>query len=295
MRSNDYITLIEGSLGQTIERHSIEQNLKEAVRYALLAGGKRVRPQLTLALCEDLGGGVEEVVGAACAIEILHAASLVHDDLPALDNDDMRRGQPSCHKRFGEATALLAADLMIALAFSALESCSIDSESKSQMTSLLSKAFMDLCSGQRLDIEQSSRRADLQQIHELKTGALFAAATSFGVIGSRGDEMATQRAQELGRLIGLGFQIVDDYLDLFGTESQRGRSSSSDLRNDKPTFFNRGRPKESFELLLDTQRRVHKELYALSSCYSQGENRCERTRALVDGLFARAQQICPSC
>lgn len=280
--------LIEEEVSSLLRSRSAPPQLAQAVEYAL-SGGKRIRPRLALAFCRDLGGRAEDILGAAVALEVLHAASLVHDDLPSLDNDDMRRGQPSCHKKFGEATALLAGDFMIALAFGSLQRSRVNPAVLMRMSELLAQSFADLCCGQQLDLNPAQSRGGLAELHELKTGALFAAAIAFGAWGAGCEDKSIAPAKLLGRGIGLGFQIVDDYLDLFGTLTERGRLESSDLRNNKPTFFNGADKAGGLSLLEDTRQRVNGMLSAFGKEAGRPESRFESTKKILDTIFERVK------
>lgn len=280
------VSTIDSRIADLLQRLEGAAPLTQAVGYAL-AGGKRIRPLLTLAFCADLGGKPDRIMGAALALEIVHAASLIHDDLPSLDNDDMRRGQPSCHKKFGEATALLAGDYMIALAFQSLHECSLAPQTVLRMSTLFARSFIELCNGQQLDLAPPQERGDLVKLHELKTGALFSTALAFGAWGAECRDDCIEEAQKLGRAVGLAFQIVDDYLDLFGSAAQRGRSDSSDVRNNKPTFFNQADASGGLQLLDETRGKVEVMLH--SFMHPAGGPRLEfaHTRAILDDIFNR--------
>lgn len=225
--------LIEQHLARFCEDLAVVGPLKEAVHYALFPAGKRIRPLLALACCRDLGGNVEELARPACALELLHASSLVHDDLPALDNDDFRRGRPSCHKRFGEATAILAGDLLISAAFSLTSGAD---RRLHALTQPLASAFVDVCHGQQRDLMQGAERGSLDLLHRLKTGALFRAAMQLGFLfsGSNGGDI--EKVSLYGETLGIYFQINDDLIDLQGNEDKKGRPAGSDQRNRRETY-----------------------------------------------------------
>jgi geranylgeranyl diphosphate synthase type II len=279
--------VLDLELRTVLAESAMPERLREAVGYSLFPGGKRIRPRLAMALCEDLGGDPANIAGAAAALEILHAASLIHDDLPSLDNDDMRRGLPSCHKKFGEATALLAGDLMVALAFRSVQRSKCSAEIILRMSELLAEAFIDLCSGQQLDSAAEEERGDLAELHELKTGALFATAMAFGALGAGSSAQQVETAKQLGRGVGLGFQIVDDYLDLFGSIADRGRTDSSDVRNNKHTFFNAADMAVGLKLFTDTQRSVHEMLEAFGAKMRPERGTFIRTKEILESIFSR--------
>ncbi|MBN8550206.1 MAG: polyprenyl synthetase family protein [Deltaproteobacteria bacterium] len=277
---------IENEISALCASLSGPAGLMDAVRYAL-SGGKRIRPVLSLSVCEDLGGNSSDLLPAAIALEVLHAASLVHDDLPGLDNDDMRRGQPSCHKKFGEATAILAGDYMISLAFRAVQRSSCSTQIKLTMQEVLSDAFADLCCGQQLDLAPPEFRGDIRRLHELKTGALFSASAAFGALVADLPKEGISCAGQLGKSIGLAFQVVDDYLDVFGSDAVRGRKESSDIRNNKPTFFNSADKQTGLAFLRSTQKEIDHLVGALGAFATTGTPAMQRTRDVVGSIFDR--------
>ena len=214
----------------------------EALRYSLLGGGKRVRASLCLAVCEMLSGSCEAALPAAAAVEMLHCYSLIHDDLPCMDDDDFRRGKPSCHKAYGEATALLAGDSLLTKAFEQLGEI-IDVDAAYRCVQLLSKAAggKGMIYGQELDIAGAASaqdvRAALDQINSLKTGCLIEAAVLMGAAcADCADDETLAALSVYARNIGLVFQIVDDVLDETATLEQLGKLTGSDKNNDKVTY-----------------------------------------------------------
>ena len=254
--------------------------LSTGVAYALFPAGKRIRPLLALALHSDLGGDLEKLVPAAAALELVHCASLVHDDLPALDNDEMRRGKPTCHRALGEATAILTGDVLIPIAFQLLLSALVPDRTKVQLGAALAEAYAAVCAGQQLDLTGAADLATLRAIHGCKTGALFAAAARFGVLGAERDDLAGVAA-ELGHHIGLAFQILDDHLDVHGNPAERGRPNGSDARNAKNTFVTLD-PAGAGVSFRDARARTKEILDSLTSAG------CPRTTAILDRLFAGA-------
>jgi len=220
--------------------------LAEAIRYALLGPGKRLRPQLVLLAVEACGGQIEPALPAACAVEMVHAYSLVHDDLPAMDDDDLRRGRPTCHVQFGEATAILVGDALLARAFEVLASEISPATTAAKCCAVLARAAgaNALVGGQAADLDRAQRgrapegRAleELEAIHERKTGALFIAALELGGIIAGASQKQLAVLVAFGRNIGLAFQITDDLLDVAGNQSAVGKRLAKDAQQGKLTF-----------------------------------------------------------
>lgn len=214
----------------------------EAMRYATMAGGKRLRPLLVLASCRACGGRQERAMAAALAVELIHTYSLVHDDLPAMDDDDLRRGKPTVHVAFDEATAVLVGDALQCLAFEIL-SDQTDSPANSvvrQIRTLSCAAgARGMVGGQALDLSsegQPATRELVQRIHELKTGALLAACFRLGAQAAQVDDVLEQRMQHAGEQCGLAFQIQDDVLDVTSDSRALGKTAGKDLEQDKATW-----------------------------------------------------------
>lgn len=221
------------------------KELAEAMRYACLAPGKRMRPALCLASCEAVGGHADLALNAACALELVHCFSLIHDDLPALDNDDLRRGRPTCHKAFGEAIAILAGDALFALAFEAVAAPKIglvpSHVHRIDCLRILTRAvgMSGLVAGEAADIVAEGGPVDielLQFIHTHKTGALISASCEIGAVIGAGSPAAVQQLAGFGRLVGLAFQIADDILNETSTAGQLGKSAGSDREHRKATY-----------------------------------------------------------
>lgn len=219
--------------------------LSEAMAYSLLSGGKRIRAVLLLATCEMLGGDFHAAIPFAAAIEMVHAYSLIHDDLPCMDDDDMRRGKPSCHVKFGEATALLAGDGLLTLAFETLllkQNTDVFGAEKTlaSIRSLSGAAGANgMVGGQMIDLENENRVMTLDAlmlINSKKTGALIKSACEVGCILGGADEKVTAHVLEYAAKIGLAFQIVDDILDVTADEKQLGKRVGSDVQNHKTTY-----------------------------------------------------------
>jgi geranylgeranyl diphosphate synthase type II len=225
---------LEVQLKTVIDEAGFTPRLQAAVLHSQLPPGKMIRGVIALSLCDDLGGDSEKLLPAAAAIELLHTSSLIHDDLPAMDDDDMRRGRASCHKAFDEATAVLAGDALVSLSHRLLCEIDYDAHSQIKFVSSLSGAYFKLCNGQQLDLLGAKDKETLENIHRLKTAALFATAMEFGALGAAASDPVLKAASRAGEIIGLTFQVVDDYLDNFASE--KGRSAGSDKKNDKMTF-----------------------------------------------------------
>lgn len=213
----------------------------QAARYSLLGGGKRVRAVLTLASCRLCGEPAEKALDYACALEMLHCYSLIHDDMPCMDNDDFRRGRPSCHKQYDEATALLAADALVTAAFEVIAHADLPAESRVEAAAILSKAggARGMLYGQELDKKYETQPATEQQLLELhshKTGALIIAAADLGCVAAGADPAVRKALQCYAAEVGLVFQIVDDVLDVTSTTEELGKPVGSDAENDKTTF-----------------------------------------------------------
>lgn len=213
--------------------------LTAALRYAVVNGGKRVRPALAFATADTLGFPYHHVEPAALAVELVHCYSLVHDDLPCMDNDDLRRGKPTTHKAFDEATALLAGDTLQALAFLALLDCPISAEQHRDQAAQLSRASMDMAIGQTLDIEAEGKMLnvdELELIHRHKTGALIRAAVVIPAIACHATDAATQALDTFADRLGLAFQVQDDVLDITGDSQKTGKTVGADAARAKPTY-----------------------------------------------------------
>lgn len=219
--------------------------LHEAMRYSVLGGGKRLRPLLAYAAAECFGGDAASADASAAALEIIHAYSLIHDDLPAMDNDDLRRGKPTCHIAFGEATAILAGDALQALAFEVLaQNGQTRSEAATQLTMLRTLATAcgahGMAGGQAFDLDAVGQKLspiELERMHAYKTGALIRAAVVLGALASgNADAQKLQTMHEVGARIGLAFQIRDDILDIEGATEIIGKRQGADVALDKPTY-----------------------------------------------------------
>ncbi|MBE0597404.1 MAG: polyprenyl synthetase family protein [Desulfuromonadales bacterium] len=218
-------------------------SLHRSMRYSVFAGGKRLRPILLLAACEAVGGDPERAMPAACAMEMIHTYSLIHDDLPAMDNDDFRRGQPTNHKVFGEAIAILAGDGLLTEAFLLLAapSAPLPAEIRCQVIRLIAKAAgsLGMVGGQVVDMESEGKTIDfptLEFIHTHKTGALILASLQAGGVIGGADQSAYASLTAYGTAAGLAFQIADDILDIVGEQELLGKDVGSDQARGKATY-----------------------------------------------------------
>lgn len=239
-----YIDLINQALETYLYSVNDGQDIVvDAMRYSVRNGGKRVRPMLVLEFCRVCGGNVEDALPFACALEMIHTYSLIHDDLPCMDDDDMRRGKPSCHKQFGEAYALLAGDGLLTLAFETLTKAkNIDVSDIVRAVQTLSErsGVSGMIGGQVIDLLSEDGEPDdalLRRIDRLKTGALIQASVRLGCIAAGvTDEKILKAADVYAQNIGLAFQIVDDILDVTSSTEALGKPVGSDEKNDKVTF-----------------------------------------------------------
>ena len=214
--------------------------LQEAMRYSLMAGGKRVRPVLTLSFCHMLGGDWRSALPFACALELIHTYSLIHDDLPCMDDDDLRRGKPTCHKVYGETLAVLAGDALQPEAFALIAGApGMSDHQRVRAVLALAKACGGdgMVAGQVLDLDDSCRaECEVNLLHRLKTGKLLCVAAELGCIAAGSDETVCKKAIAFGEHIGLAFQVRDDMLDVIGDESEFGKPIGSDRSEGKITY-----------------------------------------------------------
>ncbi|MGB7208750.1 MAG: polyprenyl synthetase family protein [Pyrinomonadaceae bacterium] len=238
------IRIVDESLDKLIPSAETEPKLlHEAIRWSLFAGGKRFRPALVFAVGQTFEADIEKLVRTAAAVEMIHTYSLIHDDLPSMDNDDLRRGRETCHKKFGEATAILAGDVLETLAFQAVaEDESLSAEMRIGLIAELAKAAgtpFGMVAGQQLDLEAEGKNMSIEeidQIHSLKTGALIAACGKAGVIIGRGTELEINAISSYAARLGLLFQITDDLLDVTQTTESLGKTAMKDIAANKATY-----------------------------------------------------------
>jgi geranylgeranyl diphosphate synthase type II len=233
---------VERALEDFLETYvSAPPRLIESIKYSLLAGGKRLRPALLIECAKACGvQDSRSVFAAAGAIELIHNFSLVHDDLPAMDDDDLRRGKPTCHKVFGEAMAILAGDAMVTMAFELLATGALSDLAPKLIAELAAASGpAGMIGGQVLDMageNQTLSLEQLQQVHRLKTGALLTASCRLGAIAARADELKLTALTGFGRHLGLAFQIIDDILDVTSTAQQLGKATNKDSTHGKNTY-----------------------------------------------------------
>ncbi len=223
--------------------------LAEAMRYSLLAGGKRIRPMLVLEFCRICGGDTEQALPVACAVELLHTYSLIHDDLPCMDDDELRRGRPTNHIVYGECTATLAGDALQAEAFGTILRSALPAERRAACAEDLANAVgLDgMCGGQYLDMRGEGKRlseAELDEINSRKTGALLIAACRMGVHAAGGTERQLEAASLYGAAVGAAFQLRDDMLDELSTVEELGKPLRSDRQEGKNTYLTLCGPEE---------------------------------------------------
>lgn len=240
------IELVDEYLNQYLpEIDNYQSSIYQAMRYSLFAGGKRLRPVITLACCEAVGGEVLQAISFGCAIEMIHTYSLIHDDLPAMDNDEYRRGQLTCHKMFGEAMAILAGDALLNKAFEVAVDASVKNGTAPgkamKALSVIAHAggTEGMIGGQVVDLEAENQPIDehhLKYMHLHKTGALIIASAKAGAIVGGGSDKEIEALAVYGRNIGLAFQIKDDILDVEGKQEKLGKPIGSDASNGKSTF-----------------------------------------------------------
>ncbi|MES2635228.1 MAG: farnesyl diphosphate synthase [Pseudomonadota bacterium] len=240
--SRDRLSQVEQALSEWVVDHA-PAALGDAMRYAVLDGGKRLRPLLVLAASEAVGGNPAAALRAACAVELIHAYSLVHDDMPCMDNDVMRRGKPTVHVKFGQAQALLAGDALQALAFELLtpDDPAIPAAIQASLCRLLARAagHDGMAGGQAIDLASvglALTEKQLREMHRRKTGALLQGSVMMGAACGRSSPAAQAALQSYGAAVGLAFQVVDDILDVTADSATLGKTAGKDAAQDKPTF-----------------------------------------------------------
>ena len=240
------IQKIETALQQYLpQEKDLRKNLFESMEYSLMAGGKRIRPQLVLEFCRVCGGDAAKAMPFACAVEMIHSYSLIHDDLPCMDDNDLRRGKPTNHKVYGEATALLAGDALLTLAFETMLSpasiAAVGADRAARAAGELAQAAgaRGMVGGQIIDLESEDKQVPLEVLEKMdegKTGALILASCRMGCILAGAGEEQLQAADVYARSIGLAFQIVDDLLDVTGDAALLGKNTGMDSERGKSTY-----------------------------------------------------------
>ena len=265
--------------------------LNDAMRYAVLGGGKRLRPLLALAACEAVAGNTQAAVRTACAVELIHAYSLVHDDMPCMDNDVLRRGKPTVHVKFGQAQALLAGDALQALAFELLtpDSDAVDAGMQARLCRMLAHAAggQGMAGGQAIDLASIGLPLTSEQLHEmhrLKTGALLQASVLMGAQCGQASSAVLHALQSYGAAIGLAFQVVDDVLDVTADSATLGKTAGKDAAQDKPTFVSLMGLGAASDY---AQQLLARALGSLDALHSHGLHNTQALRALADMLVNR--------
>lgn len=270
MTAHDYKEKIDQALDAYFHAEEFPfRGLADSMRYSLLAGGKRIRPMLVLEFCRICGGDMDAALPVACAVEMLHTYSLIHDDLPCMDNDDLRRGKPTNHMVYGECTATLAGDALQAEAFRTILSTDLPADVRAECARLLAEAAGEngICGGQQLDMEGEGKvltKEELMDINDRKTSAMIHAACLMGVTCGGGNTQQRAAAAQYARALGLAFQIRDDMLDVISTEAELGKPIGSDAREGKNTFM---------------------ALYGLERCSAYVHELSEEAAAAVSGAF----------
>lgn len=261
-------------------------SIHAAMRYSVMAGGKRVRPILCLESARIFSEDVRAVLPVACALEFIHTYSLIHDDLPALDNDDLRRGQPTCHKKFGEATAILAGDALLTLAFEALANAPIEPSRRVAILSHVAASagtVNGMVGGQVADLEAEGRAiepAELEYIHRSKTAALIRASVVSGAVAGGAEENDVARLKRFGETIGWAFQVVDDILDVEESSAALGKTAGKDAAQKKATYPALYGLEKSRQFASELESRAMAELEAYGP-------RAARLRALAELIVRR--------
>ena len=239
----DYRILVENRINELFpESDTGYDSVIKAARYSLLSGGKRIRPAVMMEFCKLCGGNEQDALDFAVALEMIHTYSLIHDDLPCMDDDDMRRGRPSCHKAFGEDIALLAGDTLLTEAFFVASNAEVPADCALKAVSILSSnaGLHGMIGGQVLDLSFEKNTPDEKQLTDMymrKTGALLIAAATIGCIAAgKGTEENLRSATKYGYNLGLAFQVIDDILDVTANEKILGKPVGSDDKNNKTTF-----------------------------------------------------------
>ena len=247
MNLKTYLISRQKMIDRALDRYLPKENTRpatihKAMRYSLFAGGKRLRPILCLAAAESCGGKIERALPLACAMECIHTYSLVHDDLPSMDNDDFRRGRATCHKVFGDGIAVLAGDALLTIAFEIVSSAR--STRRYDMATLLREVAVaagsqKLIAGQVADLEAEGKRTtrvELRYIHENKTSAMLATSVRLGAMSANADPKQLSAITRFGRALGLAFQVIDDILDVTQTTEKLGKSAGKDIAARKATY-----------------------------------------------------------
>ncbi len=276
---------VEAYMARFLEQRPLPRNLREAVRYALLGAGKRLRPILVIRSCEAVGGSAEDALAPAAAMEMIHCFSLVHDDLPAMDDDDLRRGRPTLHRHTSEAMAILAGDVMMGLAFELVSSRLHPPELAQRVCSELAAATNDMIAGQVYDTLPEHEGSlepleQLQRIHKHKTGALIRCSCRMGAMCAGADQRQLEALTRYGEAVGLMFQVVDDLLDVTQTTENLGKAANKDADKGKLTYPGLLGVEASRSEVLRLQAQAHQALRDLG-------DRADPLRQLCDFMAVR--------
>ena len=272
--------LVEDYLSEYLDQRPLPENLREAAKYALLGGGKRMRPILVVRCCQAVGGQREMALPPAVAIELIHCFSLVHDDLPAMDDDDLRRGRPTLHVATNQAMAILAGDLMNTMAFELITEKVPDPQLACQLVKELATATNDMIAGQVYDTipcfpKGLSELEQLQLIHHNKTGALLRCACRMGARVGGANEQQMQAVTDFAQAIGLMFQVVDDLLDVTQTTEQLGKTAGKDVVQGKLTYPSLIGIEATQQQIVELQQQAHIALDKLNPPDSALRNLCD--------------------
>lgn len=287
---HDKKTIIEASMEQyMLKGDSLLAGHIETMRYSLFAGGKRIRPILCIAAAETLGCHNNAILPVAMSLECIHTYSLIHDDLPAMDNDDLRRGKPTSHVKFGEAAAILAGDGLLTFSFDLLSAptltSQISAETQVKLIQVLAQSAgsLGMVGGQAIDIDSEGKEIDfdtLRTLHSCKTGALITASVQMGAILGNATPAEYKAFTNYGRHIGLAFQIVDDLLNVTATTEQLGKKAGSDAELDKATY-------PAFFGIEGTRTKARQAVDDAITCLEPFDHRCEPLRELAHYIYSR--------
>ena len=287
MTAKEYKTLIDAELSEYFKPSGLSYDgLLDSMRYSLTAGGKRIRPMLVLEFCRISGGDAEKALPVACAVEMLHTYSLIHDDLPCMDNDDLRRGKPTNHVVYGECTATLAGDALQAEAFGTIARSSLSAEARVNCVEILADAVGcdGMCAGQYLDMigeHKQLNEDELNDINSRKTGALLTAACRMGVAAAGGSAEMLDAAARYGACVGAAFQIRDDILDVISTSEALGKPVGSDAQEHKNTYMALLGEKKCMEMI---EKLTQQAKNALEGAFEDTKFLCDLADSMVTRL-----------
>ena len=282
----EYAEMVDKYLDQYLPiKDNPQKIIYEAMRYSVFAGGKRLRPALMVGACEMCGGNVEDVMPFACAMEMIHTYSLIHDDLPAMDNDDLRRGRPTSHIKYGEAVAILAGDALLNRAFEVASGAEGDAQKILKAISILSASSgtEGMIGGQVIDMECEGKEITLDELrimHSGKTGAIIRSSCVIGALIGGGSDTEIAAANEFAKNLGIAFQIQDDILDVEGSEEELGKPIGSDAEENKNTYVSLLGIEKAKELMIEYSEKAKNAL-------SPFGEKAEFLKGLTDYLTSR--------